>query len=238
MKLVTLGCSWTDGVGVHYTKGMSREEYEKGRKNSVEKELRDKLSFRIHLSDRLGYTNINLSSGGSSNQRQERLATEYFNTNSLEDTVVLWGITSIVRNEVPIDGELKNFMYASKSDIIRYYYEHFYDEKTELQRLSDMMIHWNKFFEACHIPNLWFQTFNTYKFPQKIDRLLPRDLLSRLTRPMLNDEHISDWNVDSKRIHEAKNKGLVNPYSLHPTKETHILLADILEKPLREILIS
>ena len=238
MKLVTLGCSWTDGVGVYYSKGMSREEYEKGRKNSVEKELRDKLSFRIHLSDRLGYTNINLSSGGSSNQRQERLATEYFNTNSLEDTVVLWGITSIVRNEVPIDGELKNFMYASKSDIIRYYYEHFYDEKTELQRLSDMMIHWNKFFEACHIPNLWFQTFNTYKFPQKIDRLLPRDLLSRLTRPMLNDEHISDWNVDSKRIHEAKNKGLVNPYSLHPTKETHILLADILEKPLREILIS
>ena len=39
-----------------------------------------------------------------------------------------------------------------------------------------------------------------------------------------------DW------IQEAKDKGLVNPHSLHPTKETHILLADIIEKPLRKIL--
>ena len=238
MKLVTFGCSWTKGIGVHYTKGMSREEYEKGTKNPVEKELRDQLSFRIHLAERLGAENINFSTGGSSNQRQERLATEYFNTNSPEDTVVLWGITSTKRNELPIDGELKNFMYGSKDDRIRYYHEHFYDEKTELHRLSHSMIHWNRFFEANNIPNLWFQTFNTYRFPEKIDRLLPRDLLSCLTRPMINDEHNSLWKVDGKRIHEAKNKGLVNPHSLHPTKETHILLADILEKPLREILIS
>ena len=237
MKLVTFGCSWTNGVGIHYREGMTLEEYEKERKNSDNKELRDKLTFRAHLSERLGYTNVNHACGGSSNQLQERLATEYFNNNSLEDTVVLWGITSITRNELTINGKRKNFHYGNTVDeYMQYYIDHFYDEKTELERLGNMMVHWNKFFEGNNIPNLWFQTFNTYRFPQKIDRLLPRDLLTHLTRPVLRDVHRSVWHLDSKRIIEAKNKGLVNPYSLHPTKETHIQIADMLEKPLREIL--
>ena len=232
MKLITFGCSWTKGVGIPYEKGMSKEEYKKVRKNE---NLMNKHSFRGILSERMNFENINYASGGSSNQRQERLATKYFNTHSPEDTVVLWGITSIVRNELPIDGERRCIMYSDNDSHVRYYYEHFYDEKTELERLGNMMIHWNKFFEAYHIPNLWFQTFNTYRFPQKIDRLVPRDLLTHLTRPMLRDNHQSAWILDSQRIQEAKNKGLVNPYSLHPTKETHILLADILEKNLRGV---
>ena len=238
MKLITFGCSWTKGIGITYEKGMSKEEYEKGKLFRKNENLMNQCTFRGILSKRLGFENINHASGGSSNQRQERLATEYFNTHSLEDTVVLWGITSIVRNEIPIDGERRNIMYSmySNDSHARYHYEHFYDERTELERLGNMMIHWNKFFEAYHIPNLWFQTFNTYKFPQKIDRLLPQDLLTHLTRPIHRDNHLSDWGVDSKRIKEAKDKGLVNPYSLHPTKETHILLADIIEKPLRKIL--
>mgnify|MGYP003136488568 CR=1 FL=1 len=238
MKLITFGCSWTKGIGITYEKGMSKEEFKKGGLFRTNQNLMNQCSFRGILSKRLGFENINHASGGSSNQRQERLATEYFNTHSLEDTVVLWGITSIVRNELPIDGERKNFMYSNvhNDSHVRYHYEHFYDEKTELERLGNMMIHWNKFFEAYHIPNLWFQTFNTYRFPQKIDRLLPQDLLTHITHPSIRDYHQSDWILDSKRITQAKNKELVNPYSLHPTKETHVKLADILEKPLREIL--
>ena len=236
MKLITFGCSWTKGIGITYEKGMSKEEFKKGGLFRTNQNLMNQYSFRGILSKRLGFENINHASGGSSNQRQERLATEYFNNHSTEDTVVLWGITSIVRNEIPIDGERRNIMYSNTDSQVRYHYEHFYDERTELERLGNMMIHWNKFFEAYHIPNLWFQTFNTYKFPQKIDRLLQQDLLTHLTRPIHRDNHLSDWGVDSKRIREAKDKGLVNPYSLHPTKETHKLLADMLEKPLREVL--
>ena len=243
MKLVTFGCSWTKGVGIPYEKGMSKEEYLKVRSSSVKNlddpiwDLMNKHSFRGILSERLGFENINHASGGSSNQRQERLATEYFNTHSLEDTVVLWGITSITRNELTINGACKNFSYGNDLDEYqRYYVDHFYDEETEIERLGNAMIHWNQFFEGHNIPNLWFQTFNTYSFPQKIDRLLPKDLLTHLTRPIHRDDHFSEWVVDSKRIQEAKDKGLVNPYSLHPTKETHILLADIIEKPLRKIL--
>ena len=213
MKLITFGRSWTKGVGIPYEKGMSKEEYLKVR--SSRWDLMNKHSFRGILSERLGYENINYASGGSSNQRQERLATEYFNTHSLEDTVVLWGITSITRNEMPIDGELRNFMYSNKDSHVRYHYEHFYDERTELERLGNMMIHWNKFFEAYHIPNLWFQTFNTYRFPQKIDRLLPQDLLTHLTRPIHRDIHLSKWVVDSKRIQEAKDKEVGLPHALN-----------------------
>ena len=241
MKLVTFGCSWTKGVGIPYEKGMSREKYEEVRPsvNAPQErwEMMNKLSFRGILAERLNMQNINYSSGGSSNQLQERFATEYFNQHISKDTVVLWGITSITRNELTINGIRKNFHYGNSLDKYQQYYvDHFYDERTEIERLGNAMIHWNKFFEGHNIPNLWFQTFNTYKFPQKIDRLLPRDLLTNLTRPMLRDNHSSQWNIDSKRIREAKDKGLVNPYSLHPTKETHILIADMLEKPLREIL--
>lgn len=244
MKLVTFGCSWTAGVGLPYEKGMSREEYRAVRFSR--EDLMDKHSFRGILSERLDMENVNHAEGGSSNQKQERLATEYFNQNSTEDTVVLWGITAITRNELPIDGKRTNFLLEDtrKLDPVRYYYEHFHDEKYELERLSNHMIHWNHYFEGHNIPNLWFQTFNSYQFPQKIDRLLPRDLLTNLTHPAIRDHHSSEVDgnnkthkgTDSQRIKEAARKGFVNPYSLHPTKETHLKIADMLETPLREIL--
>ena len=244
MKLITFGCSWTKGIGITYEKGMSEEEFKKGglfRKS----QFLDQYSFRGILSKRLGFENINHASGGSSNQRQERLATEYFNNHSTEDTVVLWGITSITRNELTINGIRKNFHYGNDLDEYqRYYVDHFYDEETEIERLGNAMIHWNQFFEGHNIPNLWFQTFNSYQFPQKIDRLLPRDLLTNLTHPAIRDHHSSEVDgnnkthkgTDSQRIKEAARKGFVNPYSLHPTKETHLKIADMLETPLREIL--
>ena len=176
---------------------------------------------------------------------QERLAIEYFNENSPEDTVVLWGITSLVRNEHPINGKLVNYMYSTKTQdkfsdevkyAIGYHYDHFFDEKLELVRINNMMIHWNKFFEAHKIPNLWFQTFNSYRFPHPIERLVPRDLLTNLTHPSVRDEHLSDWKMDSHRIRDAVRKKLVNPHSLHPTKETHVKIADMLEPYLRDVL--
>ena len=115
MKLVTFGCSWTKGVGIHYKPGMSHEEYHKDKTTHENCPIQDSLSFRALLAERLGFENINYSQGASSNHRQERYATEYFNENSPEDTVVLWGITSLVRNEHPINGKLQNYMYSTTS---------------------------------------------------------------------------------------------------------------------------
>ncbi len=247
MKLVTFGCSWMRGMGTFYREGMSLDEYRDvlNRKDKEAFALQDVYSFRILLAERLGAENINFSQGGSSNQKQERHAIEYFNENSPEDTVVLWGITSLVRNEHPINGKLQNYMYTTRAhrhwpqetiDAIALHYDHFYDEKLELVRLCNMMIHWNKFFEAHKIPNLWFQTFNTYSFPRPIDRLLPRDLLTNLTHPAVRDFHLSNWKIDSRRIHKAVKDKLVNPHSHHPTVETHVKIADMLEPHLRSIL--
>tara|TARA_B100000925_G_scaffold89582_1_gene64755 strand:+ start:736 stop:1479 length:744 start_codon:yes stop_codon:yes gene_type:complete len=247
MKLVTFGCSWTRGIGTFYHEGMTREEYRiiTDTKDPESFALQDVYSFRILLAERLGAENINFSQGGSSNQKQERHAIEYFNQNSPEDTVVLWGITSLVRNEHPINGKLQNYMYSTRQhdkwpqetiDAIAYHYDHFFDEKLELVRINNMMIHWNKFFEAHKIPNLWFQTFNSYRFPEPVERLAPRDLLTNLTHPAVRDDHMSDWKLDSHRIRKAVRDKLVNPYSLHPTVETHVKIADMLEPHLRSVL--
>ena len=150
MKLVTFGCSWTRGIGTFYHEGMTREEYRiiTDTKDPESFALQDVYSFRILLAERLGAENINFSQGGSSNQKQERHAIEYFNENSPEDTVVLWGITSLVRNEHPINGKLQNYMYSTRQhdkwpqetiDAIAYHYDHFFDEKLELVRINNMM---------------------------------------------------------------------------------------------------
>lgn len=72
--LLTLGCSWTFGVGANYTPAMSREEY----MATAWSDAAEKNSFRTLLSKKYNLNNINCSLGGSSNQRQFRLAEECF----------------------------------------------------------------------------------------------------------------------------------------------------------------
>lgn len=243
MKLITFGCSWTFGIGANYEKGMSREQYE-DLKRWKDTEVVSPFAFRTLLSERLNMENVNFSTGGSSNQRQERRALEFFRQDNIEewkDSVVLWGITSTARDEQYMNhiGDYVNFQFNNDTQNFPFqatdYAEWFYNNKNQVRRLSFMMSHWNMFFESYGIKNLWFNTFNTYVYPHDIRHLVKRDLLTQLTRPQIRDEHNSMWIVDGKRIHEAKDRGLVNPYSLHPTKETHILLADILEKNLRGV---
>lgn len=118
--LITFGCSWMFGVGVGYTDGMTIEEF-----NDIawDNEICDKLSFRGLLSNKLNFKNINFATGGSSNQKQFRLAKEFFFStkfrqlrNEYDDIIVLWGITSTARNELfnAIKKEYKNFSYTIK----------------------------------------------------------------------------------------------------------------------------
>ena len=238
MFLVSLGCSWTKGVGVSYYDGITQEEY----KSNLKKDC-DEYSFRALLSKRLGYTNVDLSGSGSSNQRQERKAIEYF-TSDIKNTLVIWGITSTARTELWYNpsGRLENFMFNSKNQPLnrrlkemgkqqfdpKEYVSKFYNKEYEVERLTNMMLHWNVFFENCGIMNYWFDTFNTLDYKKNIPRMLKGDLLTRLTKT--GKDHHSIWKVDCDRIRIAKEKGIVNPISLHPTKKGHVMIADILEK--------
>jgi len=103
--LITFGCSWTYGVGLNYIDGMSKSEYNSGSRNNAV--IANELSFRGLISKKLNFDNVNFSVGGSSNQKQFRLAKEFFFSNTFNDLkskykeiVVLWGITSTARNEL------------------------------------------------------------------------------------------------------------------------------------------
>jgi hypothetical protein len=169
--LITFGCSWTYGVGVNYSPGMTRPDFVKNTKNKL---LCDSLSFRGILSSKLGLDNINFSQGGSSNQRQFRLAKQFFISDEFfklkkkyKTIIVLWGITSTARNEM-FDletGEMVNFFLTSKnppiaSQLAKYSYDH----KNEVQQLALDMKFWNSYFKQLGVENFWFDTFNHHDY--------------------------------------------------------------------------
>jgi hypothetical protein len=171
--LITFGCSWTLGVGVGYTDGMSKDQYEK---IAWDNSINDKFSFRSILADRLDADNLNFSIGRSSNQRQFRLAKNFFISTQFknlqktyDNIVVLWGITSTARNEL-YSLESKNyrsFMYTDDDHWARFFVSNTYDHDVVVQELFVEMSFWNMFFSAENIKNYWFDTFNHHNYNYK-----------------------------------------------------------------------
>lgn len=234
-KLITFGCSWTYGIGVGYTDGMSEKEYELICTN---KELDDRYSFRGLLSSELNLENLNFSEGGSSNQKQFRLAREYFTSKDFDSTnkneiIVLWCITSTARNELwsNLTEDYNNFKYdVHPSKLSMILLKETYDHNQEVKTLTENMILWNRFFESYGIKNIWVDTFNTHKYIRPIPNLLENgDLMTQMSDGITSDSyHMSSWVDDDKRIQYLINKGLINPISLHPTKLGHQKIVEIL----------
>ena len=172
--LITLGCSWTLGVGVGYTPGMSRVDYEK---IAWDLTLCDQFSFRGLLSEKYKLVNKNLSFGGSSNQAQFRRAKIFFSSAEFEQCrkqfdqiVVMWGITSTARNEFfNLESQkIQNVFYSDPWPLCSAMVKFSYDHDNEVDLLSMEMSHWNTFFQNLQISNFWFDTFNhhDYRFPK------------------------------------------------------------------------
>ena len=120
--------------------------------------------------------------------------------------------------------------------------EYHFDVDNEIQVLCNQMDHWNLFFESIGVENYWMDTFNHHDYPRKISRMLfndkpKRDLLSMLVKNYSDDTyHKSQYDPkDSQRIYEAKEIGLVNPFSLHPTKEAHVMIANFIDEEINLI---
>ena len=81
------------------------------------------------------------------------------------------------------------------------------------------------------IKNYWFNTFNPHQYTLDFTNLLfdGHDLLSLLIKDYVNNDkyHISDWGDTDRKIQSAKEQGLVNPISLHPTRKAHKIIADL-----------
>jgi len=240
--LVTFGCSWTYGVGLTYQPGMTIDEYQAS--SAWDPDICNRLSWRGLLSARHGLTNINFAQGGSSNQKQFRLAKEFFASDQffqLKQTApitVLWGITSTARNEM-FDcqtGRLENFFYSSQTGLAKMMTMFSYNHDNEVRALALEMQHWSSYFDALGVDYHWFDTFNHHDYSAQVPGLIgvdsaPRDQMSYLVQvnggsSNDNEYHTSDWKLDSPRVEFLVSKGILNPYSYHPTQRGHEQLCD------------
>ena len=240
--LVTFGDSWVYGVAAGYSSENPVTE-----KVYKEKRVSDEYlncSFRILLAKKMGVKNINFSAEGSSNQKQFRLASEYFlrDKNIIKNSIVLWGITSVYRNEFfdTIKNNYDNFLIPdihrdrvlSKILSVRYL-----SKKVEIEKLYYNMELFNYYFKSVGIKNYWYNIFNDHDYPNKISNILFKgnSLLSVITNDYKKNNlyHKSIWESTDRKIKTAIKNKLVNPISLHPTKETHSKIADLLYNELQ-----
>ena len=240
--LVTFGDSWVYGVAAGYTfkNPISKEVYSEKR---VSDEFLER-SFRILLAKKMGVKNINFSAEGSSNQKQFRLASEYFlrDKNIIKNGIVLWGITSVYRNEFfdTIKNNYDNFLIPdihrdrvlSKILSVRYL-----SKKVEIEKLYYNMELFNYYFKTVGIKNYWYNIFNDHEYPNKMSNILFKgnSLLSVITNDYKKNNlyHKSIWESTDRKIKTAIKNKLVNPISLHPTKESHSKIANLLHNELQ-----
>lgn len=171
--LITFGCSWTHGIGVNYEPGMTKKEFLVG---CHDVDSLNQYSFRTLLSQEYNMHNIDLSLGGSSNQQQFRLAENFFSSPSFlehqdkySEITVLWGITSIFRNEIyhARIKDSKSYFYNNKSLLSKAIISDHFDPQHEMTLLHQKIIFWNSFFSVLGIKNLWFDTFNHHNYVVK-----------------------------------------------------------------------
>ena len=239
--LITFGDSWVFGIGAAYSYEHDYTEWDndKYRKFLFENRHRhSKYSFRKHLSKKMGVSNLNYAEGGSSNQRQFRFASEYFIKNKKvipKDSIVLWGLTSVYRNELynSSTNEYENFLLPSSNlQIAKVLTTNYLNEEVEIEKLYYNIELFNSYFKTLGIKNYWFNIFNDHIFPNKIENMLfdNQSLLSVLVNDFAENDsyHKSDWKTNDRKIKKAVELQLVNPVTLHPTQESHIKISDLL----------
>ena len=229
-RLITLGDSWMFGVGCHYVQGMSKEDYFRHTHSPWDDNGKP---FRQLIAENHNIENVNMSEGGSSNQRQFRLAEQYFldDNKGRDSDVVLWGLTSVYRIEYfdINSGQYINTHVPGDNAVSKVLAGQCWDEKEQTKDLSRKIQMWNVYFSAKGIRNFWIDLFSDHKFDKHIPNLLfqGKSLLSVLTGDMDENDrpHRSDWLDTDRKIKSAVEKGIANPFTGHPTKQAHQIIA-------------
>jgi len=254
--LITFGCSWTFGEGSGYQDGMTLDQY---KKIQLDSNICWKYGWRKKVVEHFKFKDhINFGEGGSSNDKQFRLAKQFFVSKQFKDLynktkniVVLWGVTSVTRYDFWIKDknkyehiflkspEGKNWdptEYGESSDWIAYYINKYcHWEPTRVRELELEFLYWNQYFKLLGIKNFWYDTFCSFNYKIELSnffniRKKRRDLLA-----LIADNHgktIFDFGFDD--FDYALKNNLINPYSFHPKKEGYRLISnhiiDTLEK--------
>lgn len=253
--LVTFGCSWTFGEGSGYEDWMSEKEYEKIR---ADEKICYENSWRKKVIEHFDIDHINFSEAGSSNDLQFRLAKQFFTSKkfqeiykSYKNIIVLWGITATNRYDFwcrDTNKYAKILLNNAEEDVKKFnqYEDHLgltlkklsYNHQTRVNELEIDIVFWNQYFKLLKIKNFWFDTFYSIKYKIKpvnffgIDSQ-KRDLLFMLCEKKPDQYKIKKF-INDDYFEYAKNKGIVNEYSLHPKKEEYNLIADYFIDKLKE----
>lgn len=255
--LITFGCSWTFGEGSGYKDGMSLKKYESVQSDE---DICWKNGWRKIVVDHFNFEHINFSEGGSSNDRQFRLAKEFFISKKFSELykqkniIVLWGITVTNRYDMwcrDTNQYEKIFLNTCEQELIQFNqhkdkmavclkrFSH--DEKSRLLNLETDIIHWNQFFKLLNIKNFWFDTFCSNNYKTRFSNFFDinnnnRDLLYQICSTHKTNLKIKDPIGKDLCFDYAKKHNLINSYSLHPKKEEYQLIAKYIIDKLEEFI--
>jgi len=135
---------------------------------------------------------------------------------------------------------------AGPNRLWKTYIEESYDHNHSVDELATKMMFWNSYYKAHGIHNLWVDTFNHHEYAVDIPNLINKDSNQRDILSMLcfkngmkqpdTKYHKSTWQIDSNRIPYLVERGILNPFSYHPTKEGHEQIAELLSPYIEKVL--
>lgn len=185
--LITFGCSWTFGQGSAYKEGMTEDEYDE---IYLDKDLCWENGWRRQVVEHFDFDHINFGLGGSSNDKQFRLAQKFFVSKRFKEIYqqnrkiyVLWGTTSVNRYDFWIkqnyqyehiflkhsDGQdVHPDLFQENSEPIDHIAacltKYSYYEPARVKELELQFLHWNQYFKLLGIKNFWYDTFSSFNY--------------------------------------------------------------------------
>jgi len=185
--LITFGCSWTFGQGSAYKEGMTNLEYDK---IYLDLDLCWENGWRKYVVDHFDFDHINFGVGGSSNDKQFRLARQFFISKKFKQLYqqdrkiyVLWGTTSLNRYDFWVKDKHKyEHIFLTESDGTKVAPEQWgihaeardyigdclnkysYWEPARVKELELQFLHWNQYFKLLGIKNFWYDTFASFNY--------------------------------------------------------------------------
>lgn len=192
--LITLGCSFTEGVGCYEDRflidGKLRPEFTPFTAYNESLEKFHTKGWPAKLQKLLGYDHlINLGCGGSSNSFAVKRWMEVFDNKNYSneyDVLVIWMMTSFARLSVYREGKLFNILPNNdkKSDDERFLYNSYinfvsYNESTENINLAlDQLFYLKLIQNICKLSNYKLLYFNLDSDNSKLLNTLSYDSLS------------------------------------------------------------
>lgn len=162
-------------------------------------------------------------------------------------------VFSTEQNEY-IDVLLNNVKTPSRAEenVSKFFTGNIYDHQHKIFELAHSMTHWNDYFSMSGVKNYWFDSFNHHDYKVNspgsgedyinntnienfvIQHDYARDLMSQLILTNGDDKfdlkyHSSTWLADTDRTALLIEKGLVNPFSFHPTKIGNEKIANMMQ---------